>query len=116
MGYSENFKNPLWGGSSKVSNSSKAPLLRHEYVGPDPWARTCGPGPVGAGPWAWAQVRGPVDAAATIWESGQAPPLTPRDEISRKGKPLAPTIKAFVILRGPGHKLKELKPRSFHEG
>ena len=36
-----------------------------------------------------------LDAAAaadagTIWESGQAPPLTPRDGISRKGKPLAP--------------------------
>ena len=38
-----------------------------------------------------------LDAAAaadggTIWESGQAPPLTPRDGISRKGKPLAPNM------------------------
>ncbi len=31
-------------------------------------------------------------AAGTILESGQAPPLAPRDEISRKGKPLAPII------------------------
>ena len=34
-----------------------------------------------------------LDAAAadgTILDSGQAPPLTPRDGISRKGKPLAP--------------------------
>ncbi len=29
-------------------------------------------------------------AGGTILESGQAPPLTPRDGISRKGKPLAP--------------------------
>ena len=30
--------------------------------------------------------------AGTILDSGQAPPLTPRDGICRKGKPLAPTI------------------------
>ena len=39
---------------------------------------------------------GPDAAAAaaggTILDSGQAPPLTPRDGISRKGKPLAPII------------------------
>ena len=29
-------------------------------------------------------------AAGTILDSGLAPPLTPRDGISRKGKPLAP--------------------------
>ena len=33
-----------------------------------------------------------ADAGGTIWESGQAPPLTPRDGICSKGKPLAPTI------------------------
>ena len=41
------------------------------------------------------EVPGFPDAAAadagTIWESGQAPPLTPRDGICRKGKPLAPS-------------------------
>ena len=31
--------------------------------------------------------------AGTILDSGQAPPLTPRDGISRKGKPLAPPSK-----------------------
>ena len=31
-----------------------------------------------------------ADADGTILESGQAPPLTPRDGICRKGKPLAP--------------------------
>ncbi len=34
--------------------------------------------------------------AGTILDSGLAPPLTPRDGISRKGKPLAPTLAKYT--------------------